>query len=189
MYFTGTFFFLRFVKKITRRHFLIDQFRVLKTLIFKMKPSAHPFLWKWVLFAWEWKIISISKAEHLTSFWYRGLGELGNGLFIFQFLAAFKGNKTTNKKVLQKDTAYIVEKHSVLQPAVITDLVEEFVKGRFLSRPTILQKNDHVTYKGVITSFCRQPLLKKKRKVGVVFYAVGNTVVSYCVEGWGLFRG
>ena len=26
------------------------------------------------------KIISISKAEHLTSFWYRGLGELENGL-------------------------------------------------------------------------------------------------------------
>ena len=27
------------------------------------------------------KIISISKAEHLTSFWYRGSGELRNGLF------------------------------------------------------------------------------------------------------------
>ena len=51
-----------------------------KTLTFKMRPSAQPFLWKWVLFAWEWKIISISKAEHLTSFWYRGPGELGNGL-------------------------------------------------------------------------------------------------------------
>ena len=37
--------------------------------------------WKWVLFAWEWKIICISKAEHLTSFWYRGPGELGNGTF------------------------------------------------------------------------------------------------------------
>ena len=46
-----------------------------------MRPSAQPFLWKWVLFAWEWKIISISKAEDVTSFWYRGLGELGNGLF------------------------------------------------------------------------------------------------------------
>ena len=30
-----------------------------------MRPSVQPFLWKWVLFAWEWKIISISKAEHL----------------------------------------------------------------------------------------------------------------------------
>ena len=47
-----------------------------------MRPSAQPFLWKWVLFAWEWKIILISKAEHLTSFWYRGSGELGNGLFV-----------------------------------------------------------------------------------------------------------
>ena len=46
-----------------------------------MRPSAQPFLWKWVLFAWEWKIISISKAEHLNSFWYRGPGELENGLF------------------------------------------------------------------------------------------------------------
>ena len=56
-------------------------FRVPKTLTFKMRPSAQLFLWKWVLFAWEWKIISISKAEHLTSFWYRGPRELGNGLF------------------------------------------------------------------------------------------------------------
>ena len=43
-----------------------------------MRPSAQPFLWKWVLFAREWKIISMSKAEHLTSFWCRGLGELSN---------------------------------------------------------------------------------------------------------------
>ena len=55
-------------------------FRVPKALTFKMRPGALPFLWKWVLFAWEWKIIFISKAEHLTSFWYRGPGELGNGL-------------------------------------------------------------------------------------------------------------
>ena len=47
-----------------------------------MRPSAQPFLWKWVLFAWEWKIISISKAEHLTSFWNRGPVEYGNGLLI-----------------------------------------------------------------------------------------------------------
>ena len=39
-----------------------------------MRPSAQPFLWKWVLLLWKWKIISISKAEHLTSFWYRGPG-------------------------------------------------------------------------------------------------------------------
>ena len=47
-------------------------FRVPRTLTFKLGPSAQPFLWKWVLFEWEWKIISILKAEHLTSFGYRG---------------------------------------------------------------------------------------------------------------------
>ena len=57
----------------------IGHFRVPKTLTFKMRPSVQPFLWKWVLFAWEWKIISISKAEYLTSFWYRGPEELENG--------------------------------------------------------------------------------------------------------------
>ena len=34
-----------------------------------MRQGAQPFLQKWVLFAWEWKMISISKAEHLPSFW------------------------------------------------------------------------------------------------------------------------
>ena len=38
---------------------LIGHFRVPKTLTFKIRPSAQPFLWKWDLFAWEWKIISI----------------------------------------------------------------------------------------------------------------------------------
>ena len=48
---------------------------------FQNEAKCTAFLGKWVLFAWEWRIISISKAEHLTSFWYRGPGELGNGLF------------------------------------------------------------------------------------------------------------
>ena len=43
-----------------------------ETLTFKARPSTIPFSWKWVLFEWEWIIISISKTEHLTSFWYRG---------------------------------------------------------------------------------------------------------------------
>ena len=60
----------------------IGLFRVPKALTFKMRPGAQPFLWKWVLLAWEWKMISISKAEHLSSFWNRGPGELGNGLLI-----------------------------------------------------------------------------------------------------------
>ena len=55
--------------------------RVPKILTFKMRQSSQLFLSKWVLFAWEWKIISISKAEHLTSFWYRGLREHGHGPF------------------------------------------------------------------------------------------------------------
>ena len=49
-----------------------------------MRPSAKPFLWKWVLFAWEWKIISIPKAEHLTSFWYRGWGNSEMAYSLFQ---------------------------------------------------------------------------------------------------------
>ena len=64
-----------------QRDNLIGHFRVPKTLTSKMRPSVQPFLWKLVLFAWEWKMISISKAEPLTSFWNRGPGELGNGLF------------------------------------------------------------------------------------------------------------
>ena len=58
----------------------IGHFRVPKTLTFKMRLGAQSFFWKWVLFAWEWKMISISKAEHLPSFWNRGPRELGNGL-------------------------------------------------------------------------------------------------------------
>ena len=53
----------------------ICHFWVPKTLTFKRRPSAQPFLWKWVLLAW--KIVSIPKAKHLTSFWYRGPGVLG----------------------------------------------------------------------------------------------------------------
>jgi len=33
-----------------------------------MRASARPFLWKQFLFGREWRIISIPKAEHLTSF-------------------------------------------------------------------------------------------------------------------------
>ena len=47
---------------------------------FQMRLGAQPFLWKWVLFAWELKKVSIRKAEHQPLFWNRGPGELGNGL-------------------------------------------------------------------------------------------------------------
>ena len=63
------------------RNFTIGRLRVPKTLTFKMRLGAQPFLWKWVIFAWKRKVISISKAERLPSFWNRGLGEFGNGLF------------------------------------------------------------------------------------------------------------
>ena len=57
------------VMQVRRQHpCAIGHFRVPKTLTFKMRLGTQPFLWKWVLFAWEWKMISISKAEHLP-FW------------------------------------------------------------------------------------------------------------------------
>ena len=69
----------------------IGHFRVSKPLTFTTGPSAQPFLWKRFLFAWEWKIISISKAEHLASFYCRGPRELGNGLLFWM------NNKAINK--------------------------------------------------------------------------------------------
>ena len=60
----------------------IGHFWVPKNLTFKMRLGAQHFLWKRVLFVWEWKMISVSKAEHQPSFWNRRPGELGNGLFI-----------------------------------------------------------------------------------------------------------
>ena len=55
---------------------------VRKPLTFKTRLSAKPFMWKLVLFAWEyWIILFISTALHLASLWNRGLDQLGNGLF------------------------------------------------------------------------------------------------------------
>ena len=63
-----------------------------------MRLGAQPFLWKWVLFAWEWKMISISKAEHLPSFWNRGPWELGNGLLRTQNTKTVsQADKSSNK--------------------------------------------------------------------------------------------
>ena len=44
------------------------------------------------------KVIYISKAEHLTSFWYRGTGELGNGLFEQRSRASCEGTNTSEKR-------------------------------------------------------------------------------------------
>ena len=60
-----------------------------------MRLGAQPFLWKWVLFAWEWKMISISKAEHLPSFWNRGPGELGNGLLLAKGVSDYVRDKVS----------------------------------------------------------------------------------------------
>ena len=58
----------------------IAPLQVSKTLIIKTRLSAKPLLWKWVLFAWELKVVFISIASHLASLWNRGLGQLGNSL-------------------------------------------------------------------------------------------------------------
>ena len=34
---------------------VIGHLRVPRTLTFQIRPRAHPFSWKWVLFAWKWK--------------------------------------------------------------------------------------------------------------------------------------
>ena len=82
------------------QHTWIGYFRDPKTLTFKMRLGAQPFLRKWVLFAWEWKIISISKAEHLTSFWNRDPGELGNGLLCRKLFPRDQWNKPVASREL-----------------------------------------------------------------------------------------
>ena len=84
---------------LEKDYFSTGHFRVPKTLTFKARPSAQPFLWKWVLFAWEWKIVSISKAEHLTSFWYRGPGERGNGLFPWKWGTYVDGKHSGSQQI------------------------------------------------------------------------------------------
>ena len=65
-------------------------FRLPKTLTFKMRLSAQTFLRKLVLFGWEWNIISISKAEHLIVFWYRGPEKLRNGILPVVFWTKYQ---------------------------------------------------------------------------------------------------
>ena len=50
-----------------------------------MRPSAQPVLWK---------IISTSKAEHLTSFWYGGPGEMAYKAVYPSSILATKGPLT-----------------------------------------------------------------------------------------------
>ena len=58
----------------------IDHFRVPQGLCIKTRLGAPPLIWKWVFILIQIKLISTRKVEHLTSFWYRGPGKLGNGL-------------------------------------------------------------------------------------------------------------
>ena len=114
-----------------------------------MRPSAQPFLWKWVVIEWEWKIISISKAVHWTSFWYRGPGELGNGLFLLppQGLrpeGEIPRRHSSNSRVYQ--AKYLQMKYTVIQSqkrsrfawtaAAITSHACVFRGARFSSFPT-----------------------------------------------------
>ena len=64
-----------------------------------MRLGAQPFLWKWLLFALEWKMISVSKAEHLPSFWNRGQGELENGLFLVSSWFTTSRNKPPSAQI------------------------------------------------------------------------------------------
>ena len=54
----------------------IGIFWIPKTLTFKRRLRAKPFLLKCVLFEWDWKFIIMSMASHLASLWNRGMGQL-----------------------------------------------------------------------------------------------------------------
>ena len=58
----------------------IGHFWVPPGFCIKTRLGAQPFIWKWFFILMQIKLISTRKVEHLTSFWYRGPGELGNGL-------------------------------------------------------------------------------------------------------------
>ena len=109
-----------------------------------MRPSAQTFLWKWVLFAWEWKIISISKAEHFTSFWYRGPGELGNGPLTF--VVVFPGKTTRGD--FTKPTWRIYERHKgSYERSVLWDVCFNQLSGK--TYESSLKLCSHFSYTGL----------------------------------------
>ena len=61
----------------------------------------------------EWKMFSISKADHLTSFWNRGLGKLGNGLL-----------RVMSVSISDKDTAKLYVQFLDSKPQILV-LVQE----------------------------------------------------------------
>ena len=117
-----------------------------------MRLGAQPFLWKWVLFAWAWKMISISKAEHLPSFWNRGPGELGNG-------------------------PLIASAHSRTRPALVTTTFSNFWGGRLLElRRYFTQADRHVpaflNMQLAISSALSRPVSKvSSLNVTIIFFA------------------
>ena len=54
-------------------HQLNRLFPVPKTLSFEVRLSVKPFMWKWVKFTWELKILFMLIVSHLASLWNRGL--------------------------------------------------------------------------------------------------------------------
>ena len=64
---------MRFTMRVpcTKTQSCNKHFRVLLCLCFKASPSARPFLWNWLWFAWKWNCMqnsfSIWKVSHLDS--------------------------------------------------------------------------------------------------------------------------
>ena len=67
---------------VKARRSAIGHFRVPPGLCIKTRLGAQPLIWKWFFILMQIKLICTRKVEHLTSLWYRGPGELGNGLFM-----------------------------------------------------------------------------------------------------------
>ena len=69
-----------FVARVVHNRPLIGHFRVPPGLCTKTRLGAQPLIWRWFFILMQITLISTRIVEHLTSFWYRGTGELGNGL-------------------------------------------------------------------------------------------------------------
>ena len=81
----------------------IGHFRVSPGLCIKTRLGAQPLIWKWFFILMQIKLLSTRKVEHLTSFWYRGPGELGNGLFgsLHRWLSLFSSKQCKIKQFLE----------------------------------------------------------------------------------------
>ena len=64
----------------------IGHFRVPQGLCIKTRLGAQPLIRKWFFILMQIKFISSRNVEHLTSFWHRGPGGLGNGLLSYMKL-------------------------------------------------------------------------------------------------------